>query len=134
MDRVFLDANVLFSAAYRPDAGLGRLWELADVRLLTSTYAVEEARRNLDGPARRNRLEKLLRMVEVVGVPPTFHSLPDAVKLREKDRPILLAAIHGRASHLLTGDVRDFGRYFGKRLAGILVLSPGDYLRTHPKP
>jgi uncharacterized membrane protein HdeD (DUF308 family) len=34
LDRVFLDANVLFSAAYRADAGLGRLWNLKDVALV----------------------------------------------------------------------------------------------------
>jgi hypothetical protein len=30
MDRVFLDANVLFAAAWRPKATLERLWELDD--------------------------------------------------------------------------------------------------------
>jgi len=28
MDRLFLDAHVLFSAAYRPNAGLLKLWKL----------------------------------------------------------------------------------------------------------
>ena len=41
MDRVFLDANVLFSAAYRQDSSLLRLWELKDVELVTSAYAFE---------------------------------------------------------------------------------------------
>lgn len=50
MDRLFLDANILFSAAYRPDAGLRRLWEVPNVELVTSAYAGEEARRNLDLP------------------------------------------------------------------------------------
>jgi uncharacterized protein len=47
MDRLFLDANVLFSAAYRPDAGLLQLWKLEDVALCSSHYAAEEARLNL---------------------------------------------------------------------------------------
>ena len=47
MDRLFLDANVLFSAAYRPNAGLLRLWRLPDVVLCTGRYALEEARTNL---------------------------------------------------------------------------------------
>ena len=47
MDRVFLDANVLFSAAYLESSGLARLWQLADAELLSSDYAIEEARRNL---------------------------------------------------------------------------------------
>jgi hypothetical protein len=49
--------------------------------------------------------------------------------LPDKDVPILLAAIEARATHLITGDVRHFGAYFGKRIEGILVLLPGDYLK-----
>jgi len=45
-----------------------------------------------------------------------------------KDVPILLAAIEARATHLITGDMRHFGPHFGKRIEGILVLSPADYL------
>jgi hypothetical protein len=44
LDRIFLDANVLFSAAYLENSGLGRLWQLEGVELLSSAYAVEEAR------------------------------------------------------------------------------------------
>ena len=51
MDRVFLDANILLSAALRPKAGLHRLWKLPNVTLITSDHAIEEARRNLDKPA-----------------------------------------------------------------------------------
>jgi hypothetical protein len=40
LDRVFLDANVLFSAAYMENSGLGRLWLLDDAKLLSSDYAV----------------------------------------------------------------------------------------------
>lgn len=50
MDVLFLDANVLFSAAYRDDAQIARLWDLDDVELITSHYAADEARRNLTRP------------------------------------------------------------------------------------
>ena len=53
MDRVFLDANVLLSAALRTKAGLLRLWTLANAALITSDHAIEEARRNLDAPGQR---------------------------------------------------------------------------------
>ena len=128
MDRVFLDANVLFSAAYQPRAGLHRLWKRSDLTLLTSLYALEEARRNLEQSDQRERLARLAESVEIV--PEALgSSLPRGVDLAEKDVPILLAAIEARATHLLTGDVRDFGRYFGKRLGGVLVSAPGEYLR-----
>jgi uncharacterized protein len=130
-DVVFLDANVLFSAAYRPGAGLLRIWELPRVRRLTSTYALEEARRNLTDPAQLARLQDLVDALEVVGEV-SDELLPPEVILPEKDQPILRAAIRAGASHLLTGDVRHFGPYFGRTLAGVRILPPGEYLREVP--
>ena len=47
MHRLFLDANILFSAAYRRDSGLVQFWKLNDTTLCSSRYALEEARINL---------------------------------------------------------------------------------------
>jgi predicted nucleic acid-binding protein len=127
MDRVFLDANVLFSAAYRESAGLLRLWRLGNTELLTSVYSAEEARRNLDNSDARSRLEDLLG--DVTLVPESAEPLPRGVRLTEKDEPILRSALAANATHLLTGDVRDFGRLLGKRVGGVMVQLPGDYLR-----
>ena len=101
-----MDANVLFSVAYRSDAGLRKLWRLPGVRMLASAYAVEEARRNLSQPRQREELDELLGSVEVVPTAaPTDHPLFSSVmQLPDKDRPILLAAIGVGATHLLTGD------------------------------
>jgi len=128
VDRLFLDANVLFSAAYAPHAGLSRLWRLEGVAILTSVYALEEARSNLAEQAQRARLSRLARQLHLVPEA-TRGDLPSDVTLPPKDRPILLAAMAAGATHLITGDLRDFGRYFGKRVGGVLVLPPGDYLR-----
>jgi predicted nucleic acid-binding protein len=129
VDRVFLDANVLFSAAYRAETTLHRLWQLEDVALLTSAYALEEAMRNLGSPEQRQRLERLQSAVEV-GLPSGGQLwLPVGVDLPADDQPILAAAITMRASHLLSGDLRAFGRYFGKCVAGVLVLRPAEFLR-----
>jgi len=46
------------------------------------------------------------------------------VELPLKDRPILGGAIAGRATHLLTGDERDFGRFWGKTVQGVKIVSP----------
>jgi uncharacterized protein len=127
MDRLFLDANVLFTAAYRPDAGLLQLWKLKDVILCSSRYALEEARINLTDQHQRMRLSKLsgvLHLFEAAQRP-----LPRVISLPEKDVPILLAAIEARATHLLTGDGRHFGPYFGKKIDGIAIVLPGEYLR-----
>ena len=126
MDRLFLDANVLFSAAYRPNAGIARLWDFENVELITSPYAAEEARINLLEGDQRRRLGTLLERVQIVtGV----SGLPPGVTLPEKDRPILQAAVQARATHLLTGDKRHFGKYFGRRYGGVLVLAPAEYFR-----
>lgn len=128
MDRLFLDANVLFSAAYREKAGVARLWALSSAALLTSEYAVEEARRNLAEPLQRDRLAALLRSLERA---PSVALAPErraGIALPDKDWPILGGALSGSATHLITGDLTHFGPWFGKRLLGVLVQSPADYL------
>jgi hypothetical protein len=47
--------------------------------------------------------------------------------IKEKDKPILLAAISARADYLLTGDIRDFGRFYGKKINGVTILPPAQY-------
>jgi predicted nucleic acid-binding protein len=127
MDRLFLDANVLFSAAYRADAGLVQFWKLKDAILCSSHYALEEARINLSENAQRRRLAKLARGVRLFEA--ARRDLPSGLSLPEKDTPILLAAIEAQATHLITGDMRHFGPYFGKQIKGILILSPAEYLK-----
>jgi len=131
MDRLFLDANILFSAAYRPDARLVELWKLTDAILCSSSYALEEARINLSENAQKRRLAKLARRVRLFDAAPC--ELPTGLSLPEKDVPIFLAAKEARATHLITGDGRHFGPYFGRQIEGILVLSPADYLKKRHK-
>ncbi len=128
MDRLFLDANILFSAAYRPRAGLRRLWDLDGVTLVTSAYAVEEARINLSEDDQRRRLEQIVAAIEVTACAPLAQPLPPGVDLPDKDRPILLGAIAARATHLLTGDLTHFGPYYGQTIEGVLILRPAAYL------
>lgn len=130
MDDIFLDANVLFSAAYRPDTPIRRLWELSGARLCTSSYAAEEARRNLREGRQREELEELLKSVSIVATSANSEAHPvlKDVRLPEKDMPIMLAAVDARATHLITGDFTHFGPYYGRRIAGVLILAPGQYL------
>lgn len=66
-DHLFLDANVLFSAAYEPASSLHRLWKL-NAEIITSEYAVDEARRNLaiHRPDALPRLSVLLHAATVI--------------------------------------------------------------------
>lgn len=127
MHRVFLDANVLFSCAYLSTSRLVKLWRLPATVLLSSDYAVEEARRNLDLADQRHRLEQLVKRMEIVTAWQSV-SLPRGVRLDDKDAPILLAAIEARATHLLTGDRQDFGHLYGKTVSGVEILPPAEYL------
>jgi hypothetical protein len=104
VDRVFLDANVLFSAAYRLDSGLLILWSRPDTALLTSAHAVEEARRNLSADDQRQRLNGLVRKCEIVATP-TVAGLSEGL------------------------DRTHFGPYYGRTIAGVLILPPSAYLR-----
>ena len=121
--RIFLDANILFSAAQphsRMRAFLEVLFDQADC--LTNAYAVEEARRNLElkFPEGLKALERLTGQCEMVS-----QSVPDLdVDLPLKDMPILGGAIAGHATHLLTGDEKDFGKFWGKTVQGVKVVSP----------
>lgn len=131
--RLFLDANVLFSAALSPEGAAGTLFAFAEAgacELVTSALGVAEATRNLQAkaPAAMERWERANasirivpeadpRLVERIGVP-----LPD------KDRPIFAAAIGCRATVLVTGDRRHFGPLFGRAFGGTVVLPPRDAL------
>ena len=129
MDHLFLDACVLFSAAYNPTSPLRRLWELPNTVLLSSRYAVAEADRNIAAlrPDRQEDLGQLaskLHLVEAARVP-----LPaQAASLPEKDAPILLAAMNAKATHLLTVDKKHFGALCGQTISGVLILPPGEYV------
>jgi predicted nucleic acid-binding protein len=128
MDRLFLDANVLVSAALKPDARLRVLWELTDVRLLASPHVVAEARRNVTAPDARERLEALLEAVVVLPSEPADHAIEGDPELPPKDRPVLLGALAAGARFLLTGDMAHFGHLLGREVAGVRVLRPGEYL------
>ncbi len=126
-DRIFLDANILFSMAYG-SPGLNRLWEWAGEKhchLFASNYVVEEARRNLSDPEQIQRLETYLSRNEIV--PDVDPTIPCPIDLPEKDRPVLLTAISIKADYLLTGDQLHFGRYFGKIVSGVRICPPRDY-------
>jgi predicted nucleic acid-binding protein len=126
-DRIFLDANVLVSAAWSDDNALTPLWRLPGIELVTSIYASEEATRNLHDPGRKERLAALLGSVTLVGDFALELAVPASVPA--KDRPIIGAAIAARATHLLTGDKAHFRHCFGKEVCGVRVLRPAAYLR-----
>lgn len=134
MHRLFLDANVLFTAAHNPEGKAALLFHPAGGkwwRLISSAYAVEEARRNIavKYPRCESRLDDFVTHLAIVSQPPPT-DLP--IILPEKDRPIFLAACAAKATHLLTGDLKHFGRYMNRPSdsAGITIQTVAEFLRS----
>ena len=132
--RLFLDANVLFTAAHNPRGKAALTIELGKKghwTLATSPYASEEARRNLERkfPQLRGRLHLLLQGIQLVGHRPELRFPPG---LAEKDRPIFQAALAFHATHLLTGDLKDFGPFMNRpeETVGVQVQTVADFLRS----
>jgi uncharacterized protein len=126
--RIFLDANILFSAA-RTDGAIRQLLALAASaghELWADAYVFEEARRNLAAktPAGLPVLEAMAAQIKIGGLFAGGATLPDTTILPDKDRPVLLAAIHHRCDALVTGDRTHFGPLYGKAILGVSILSP----------
>lgn len=132
--RLFIDANILFTAAHNPNGkaalvielGQAGLWQVA-----SSAYALEEARRNLarkfpDGLARLDTLAQSLRLSPDAADTDCPEGLP------AKDCPIYRAAHACRADVLLTGDLHDFGFLMNDRnkAGGLLVQTVADFLNA----
>lgn len=132
--RLFLDANVLFSAAHNRLGNARALFRLASERgvtLVASSYAVEEAVRNihLKLPEYAAELASLLEGL-VLGPEPAS-ALVSAAKdcaLPDKEVPILAAAIAARADVLVPGDRRHFGPLYRRSVHVVLILTPADAL------
>ena len=121
--KIFLDANILFSAAQSQSRMRAFITLLSKHAVcITSPYAAEEARRNLENkyPNTLPSLETLLKKCEIILAMAT--TVP--ITLPTKDLPILRGATAGNATYLLTGDQKDFGKFWGKTIHGVKIVSP----------
>lgn len=132
MDRLFLDANVLFTAAHNPGGKAAFQFDQLRVKrwkLVSSRFAIEEARRNIAAkfPECLERLARLLDVVTEVAQPAPRET---PIDLPEKDQPIFLAAQAAGVTHLLTGDLRHFGPYMNQPelTRGVVIQTVADYL------
>jgi uncharacterized protein len=130
--RVFLDANVLFTAAHNPQGKAAFVIELGaegHFSLFTSDAAREEAERNLAAkyPLSLPLLATLLARITVVTADLSA-SFPD--ELPAKDAVIFQAAVTCRATHFLTGDLRHFGPFMNQpdRAYSIIVQTVAEFL------
>jgi predicted nucleic acid-binding protein len=132
--RVFLDANILFSAA-KSDGALRAL-----VRLLldrrhecwVDAYGVAEARRNLvnKGPQAVQLLDALLAQLQIAPALAGAVQTAELDWLPPKDRPVLAAAIRQGCDALVTGDRKPFGSAYGLQVGGVTIHSPRSLAET----
>ena len=129
---VFLDSNVLFSAAYYGERSTSYiLFKLQEKRLISifiSSFVVLETVNNLQDkrPEKLGLLKELMdratTLDDVVIDLPVLSSLPTA------DRIILSAAVVYDIKYFLTGNTRDFKDLYGKTIGKTVVLKPRDFL------
>jgi len=127
--RIFLDANVLFSASKSAGAirQLIRALQATDHVLVADEYVATEARRNIAGKANADsqaHLQTLLSQIEVSAAHYPASAQSAVIWLPEKDRPVLMAAIALRCDALLTGDLTHFGAGYGQTFDGVTIYAP----------
>jgi predicted nucleic acid-binding protein len=134
--RVFLDASVLFAAAYSPTGAARELFHLSlekRVQLITNEIAVEEAERNLERKAPEGVaiFRAILNAfpIEVQPAPGKVEVEAATVYVVPKDASILAGAIACKADYLATFDRQHLIGIDVSRLAPELIIAtPGDIL------
>lgn len=134
--RIFLDASVLFAAAYSASGASRELLRLGlegKVELFTNQTAVDEAERNLSrkAPEGVGIFRALLAAlpIEVAPTPGQAEIKPLLGFVVAKDAPILAGAIACRADYLATFDRQHLIGIDTSHLSTTLVIAtPGDVL------
>ncbi len=130
--RIFLDTSVVLAACLSEIGASREIFRLAEHqcwRLLVSPWVLRETRGNLIGksPAFTQSWHGLRTCLAVTNDQLTF-DWPIAFEA-SKDKPVLFSAL-ACADVLLTLDRRDFRELLGTTIYGLLVLTPGDFLRA----
>ncbi len=126
--RIFLDANILFSAAFSNGAIRRLIHDIqnASHTVVVNRYVIDEALRNIS-IHRSESLAALHQITAPMEIVPTRLKLPASVRgisLPEKDIPVLATALSARCDVLMTGDARHFGSLFGTTIGGTTIHAP----------
>jgi hypothetical protein len=97
--------------------------------LFSSPYALEEARRNLNRKFPQY-LDNFVTLQNNVYVVEHSVGLSCPEGLAQKDRPIFQAALACQATHLLTGDHKDFGPFMNQpeNTFGIRIQTVAEFI------
>jgi predicted nucleic acid-binding protein len=132
--RLFLDANVLFTAPTSPEGASQAVVRLASQDrcvLSSSRFAIDEATRNVVAKRASDTaaLHEIVATVHVVAEPGPRTLTWATDHVASKDAPILAAAVSARVDVLVTGDRRHIGRWYGATLGGVTIERPWTALR-----
>ena len=119
--KIFLDANVIFSASNASSNMHAFITLISETHeLVTSDYAYEEARRNIQAKREAwfTTFKNITKSMPQLPSAPLLHE----IELVDKDRPILGAAISHECDYLLTGDKKDFGHLYGVKIETVTVI------------
>ena len=137
MNKVFLDANVIFSAANSDTGGSAYIFQLAKkikLTLYSSRLAIKEAERNL---RKKADTQKLLNFYDLLNQIPVKLIDVDRTKAKgkfsdlvgEKDSPIIASAIASKANFFLTLDKKHFlNEKVLKANLPIKIVNPSSFL------
>lgn len=133
---VFLDANVLFSAAVGGEV-FELLFELERrdrVRFVTSRVCELEARRNLERkrPDRAEALADILRAAPSADVDPSEHLAWARALVGDADAHVLAAARSLAVVTLVTGDLTHFGLLMEQGDLPLTIRTPRAFLIEGP--
>jgi uncharacterized protein len=126
--RIFLDANIIFSAA-NPSGSIRQLLNIvraAGHQCWADEHVIREAHRNLflKQRARVAGLERLLTEIHCATKLPDLPLDRLEAPLPENDRRVLAAAIALECDALVSGDQTHFGPLYGKTVNGVKIYSP----------
>jgi predicted nucleic acid-binding protein len=137
MMEVFLDASVLFSAAYSQTGAsreLIRLGIRGEVKLVISDLVYREAKRNLEtkAPEAASEIDAFRREVPFKIVKPSVEEIQAAMKYTAaKDAPVVAAAKTAQVDYLVSLDRSHLaGVSAVEEGSGLRIVLPGDLLKS----
>ena len=135
--RVFLDSNVILSGLLSY-TGAPRLildvlsMELPHLVAVTGRYKIIELERNI-----RKKVPKVLPVydeyfpklrIEIVPLPSPAEVAKHSGIIADKDTPVLVSAIKGKADFLVTGDKKHFDKVKKSGAFPFTIASPSEFL------
>lgn len=131
--KVFLDSNVIFSAAYsgREKSRSYLFFELQNlniIKIYISNLVKFESVHNIKikKPEKLDFLNELLSKADIIEDLDVYYEFTKT--LPENDRIILSSAVYHNIDFFITGNTKDFLTFYNKKLKNTLILTPKDFL------